>query len=347
MESVGWHLAQELSVRGADVTVVFHRQDGPAPPRVALCRIPVARFWQPLRVRTFSERVARVVGAGFDVVHSLARTRQQDVYRAGGGSHAAYMEHVYRSPRLQALSPRHRTILGIEEHVFRRSAQIIQCNARASAVEIARRYDVPETRLVTIYNGVDTGRFHPGLRAALRDEVRRELNLEGPTALFVGSGFHRKGLDRAILGLAAGAPAGTTLLVAGRDNGRPWQRLARRHGVEPRVVLLGHRADVERLHAAADLFVLPTRYDPFSNACLEAMASGLPVATTPTNGAAELVEHRSSGLILEDRFEAAFALLAEPDRLAEMGTRARARAEACTWSNHAEQVLELYERVRR
>ena len=43
----------------------------------------------------------------------------------------------------------------------------------------------------------------------------------------------------------------------------------------------------------------------------------------------------------------AFALLADPDRLAEMGSRARARAEACTWSNHAEQVLKLYARVRR
>ncbi len=47
------------------------------------------------------------------------------------------------------------------------------------------------------------------------------------------------------------------------------------------------------------MFILPTFYDPFSNVCLEAMACGLPVMTTRLNGAAEIIEDRVSGLLVD------------------------------------------------
>jgi UDP-glucose:(heptosyl)LPS alpha-1,3-glucosyltransferase len=346
VETVGWHLARELALRDVRVTVLCRSQTAAPPSGVGVQTLHVSSFWQPVRVLLFSRRSRDAAGSGFDVVHSLARTRHQNVYRAGGGSHAAYMEHVYRLPRAQALlSPRHQTLLRIEEAVFRDPDQIVQCNARGSAMEIARRYRVPESRLVTIYNGVDTDRFHPEFRATARAEARAELGLRGPTALFVGRGFHRKGLDRAISGLAAGASTDAVLLVAGDGDPTPYRRLARRLGLEERVRFLGRRSDVERLHAAADLFVLPTRYDPFSNASLEAMASGLPVATTSANGAAERIESGRSGLVLDDGFEQAFALLEHSYRLSRMGEAARTIAERHTWARHAEEVLQLYKRI--
>src|SRR5437763_16213746 len=51
--------------------------------------------------------------------------------------------------------------------------------------------------------------------------------------------------------------------------------------------------------AAADIFILPTIYDPFSNASLEAMAAGLPVITTRANGCSEIVEPKVHGTIVE------------------------------------------------
>ena len=67
------------------------------------------------------------------MVQAFSRTRHQDVYRAGGGSHAAYMESVYAHPRLlRRFSPRHRTLLSIEEAVFRDERQTILCNSRSS-----------------------------------------------------------------------------------------------------------------------------------------------------------------------------------------------------------------------
>jgi glycosyltransferase involved in cell wall biosynthesis len=83
------------------------------------------------------------------------------------------------------------------------------------------------------------------------------------------------------------------LLLCGPSN-----YLARQVAVADRVWFEGHCADVERCSAAADLFVLPTRYDPFANTCLEAMACGLPVLTTRANGAAELIRNGVNGYVL-------------------------------------------------
>jgi UDP-glucose:(heptosyl)LPS alpha-1,3-glucosyltransferase len=54
------------------------------------------------------------------------------------------------------------------------------------------------------------------------------------------------------------------------------------------------------LSVAADIFVLPTLYDPFSNACLEALAAGVPVITTVNNGFSEIIESGVHGEILKD-----------------------------------------------
>jgi UDP-glucose:(heptosyl)LPS alpha-1,3-glucosyltransferase len=54
------------------------------------------------------------------------------------------------------------------------------------------------------------------------------------------------------------------------------------------------------LLAAADVFILPTIYDPFSNACLEALAAGLPVITTAQNGFSEIIESGVEGEIVAE-----------------------------------------------
>ena len=58
-------------------------------------------------------------------------------------------------------------------------------------------------------------------------------------------------------------------------------------------------SDLVRLYAAADIFILPTIYDPFSNACLEALACGLPVITTRANGFSEIIEDGVHGSIVD------------------------------------------------
>ncbi len=343
VERAAFALATQLSRRGHLVTAVC-RSAGDPPPGVSVRRLRVPDLWQPLRVLRFSREAALATRTGFDVVHAFARTRHQTVYRAGGGSHAAYLERVYPRPRLRALlSPRHRAILAIEEAVFRDPGQLLQCNARHTAREIQSRYGVADARVAVIYNGVDTERFRPGAEPARRRALRHALDVAGArVALFVGDGFARKGLDLAIEGLAS--VAGVMLLVAGGGDPRPYAAQARRLRVAERVRFLGRRSDLGELHHAADLFVLPTRYDAFANACLEAMASGLPVATTRENGASELIVSGVNGLLIDGEVHAAYAWLDDPARLAELGRAARDTAERHTWERHADAVLALYAR---
>src|SRR5436305_14910703 len=89
------------------------------------------------------------------------------------------------------------------------------------------------------------------------------------------------------------------LLVAGRGDARPYKTTRLRFWREDPVQFLGEVADLAPLYAAADIFILPTIYDPFSNACLEALASGLPVITTSENGFSEMIENGVNGSIVD------------------------------------------------
>jgi UDP-glucose:(heptosyl)LPS alpha-1,3-glucosyltransferase len=103
--------------------------------------------------------------------------------------------------------------------------------------------------------------------------------------------------------------------------------------------------DVQPWYGAADSFVLPSLYDPFPNAALEAMACGLPVIVTPQCGTAELIDEGKSGFIVD-----ALTVDALAERLARldvstaqaMGRRARERAEGLSIKSMAEHLLVIY-----
>ena len=160
--------------------------------------------------------------------------------------------------------------------------------------DVLARFGLPEREVVVVHNGVDVERFHPRRRATEGEALRRTLGLEPRhlVVLFLGTGYGRKGLGRAIEAFARAAVPHpeARLVVVGFDValGR-YRALAAARGIGDRCLFLGGRGDAEACFAAADLYVLPTRYDPFANATLEALASGLPVLTSDANGAAELM----------------------------------------------------------
>ncbi len=107
--------------------------------------------------------------------------------------------------------------------------------------------------------------------------------------LFAGSGWERKGLRFAIEGVNRTQEAALLVAGAGKRRGLP---------ASPRTRFLGPVREMRELMASADLFLLPTIYDPFSNASLEAMAAGLPVITTGANGFAEIMRPGEDGEVL-------------------------------------------------
>jgi len=330
-EGVAWNLARGLAKAGEEVHVVA--RSGREAPGVTLHRVGVPAAWQPLRVLAFSRAAARALARhDIDCSVSFARTLHQDVYRAGGGCHADYMERRYgRLQRLWRLSPRHAVLLATERRIFRDPGQHVVCISQMVRSEIQSRYGVPDERISVIYNGVDLEGFHPRNRAEAGARFRSSIGVGSACAwLFAGSGFARKGLDTALRALARGGPADAQLWIAGRDDPGPWHRLARRLGVAERVRFLGFRRDIAAAYAAADALLLPTRYDAFGNVCLEAAAAGLPVVTSGAAGAAALF--RSIGGVVEDPedvdgFAAELLRLADRAQRKRQGSRARQVAE--------------------
>src|SRR5438552_8306980 len=165
--------------------------------------------------------------------------------------------------------------------------------------EIVNLYGYPTNRIDIVRNGVPLEKFRFGLE--LREKSREELNLKPDqiALLFAGSGWERKGLLFAVEAAALCKERKIRLLVAGRGNARLYKTKRLRFWREEPVQFLGKVADMLRIYAAADIFILPTIYDPFSNACLEALACGLPVITTRSNGFSEIIEDGVHGSIVD------------------------------------------------
>ena len=300
-----------LGRSGVEVTLIARSADGWGARRLlAVDPFYIGNAW---RDASFARAARRAWESGkFDLVQSHERIAGCDLYRAGDGVHAEWLDirRAAAGPAFGslgrigiALNPYHHYVCAAEHRMFGHPRlRAVICNSNMVRAEIRRRFQVAPNKLHVIYNGVDLEHFHPRHRAALRAAARAELGVgEGEILfLFVGSGFARKGLDAAIEALAASADPQCRLAVAGRDrNAARFAALAAAKGLGDRVRLLGGREDVRPLYAAADCFILPTRYDPFPNTALEALAMGLPAIIGRRSGAAEIVRSGENGWLCE------------------------------------------------
>ncbi|HZR68594.1 MAG TPA: glycosyltransferase family 4 protein [Burkholderiales bacterium] len=337
---------------GATFSVFARRWTG-ARPGVEIVRCDPFYLGRVWRDAGFERAVCRALAARrFDLVQSHERVACCDIFRAGDGVHAQWLDNRRRAlgplGRLGiACNPAHRYALAAERRLFASPRlRAVICNSRMVRDEIRSRFGVAEDKLHVIYNGVDLEAFHPRLRESLGARARAELGIPpgAMTWVFVGSGFERKGVSRLVRAFREGAAAGAHLIVVGSDR-RESRARAEARDLGERVHFLGGRDDVRPWYGAADAFVLPTLYDPFPNAALEAMACGLPVVTTHQCGAAELVRPGENGWLcdaLDAASLASFMGALDPERARAMGARARATAEAHGLDATAARLLALY-----
>jgi UDP-glucose:(heptosyl)LPS alpha-1,3-glucosyltransferase len=286
-----------------------------------------------------------VAGARWDVIQSHERTLRQDIYRAGEGCHRAYL--ATRGPG-GGRGLYHRVVLALERRTLTSTPWIVAI-ARRGKREVEQLYGVDPERVSVVYNGVDLDRFHPRNRERHRAPARVEAGLPGGAwaLLFVGSGFERKGLASAIEALAALRDGDSRLLVVGKGDTAAYRALAQRLGVAGRVCWLGARPDPERWYAAADVLVLPARYEPFGNVHLEALASGVPVIASPAAGGSELIEPERNGAVVDPGQPGAIAAaIARLRDLTVEATTAKARrsAEPFTYAAQVAGFERLYRR---
>jgi UDP-glucose:(heptosyl)LPS alpha-1,3-glucosyltransferase len=325
--------------------------------RIVFHRVPMLKGLSVLEVVSFALNSRKMLEREqFDIIHSFERTLKQDIYRAGDGCHREWLQQrVKIDPSYKyfvtKINPLHLLLLWIESRIFKEgNYTMIIANSGRGKDEIVKHYGVPPEKIRVVYNAVDANRFNQHDAHEVRQQVRKSLgrSLDDQILIYVGSGFKRKGVAAAIAALRK-LPSHVHLVVIGKDRILPYQTIAQKNGVESRVHFVGPVVDVERYYWAGDLFVFPTVYEPFSNVCLEAMASGLPVVTSRMNGASEVIQAGRNGYVVENP--------TDPSEIAEkvgLGLALdRLSVQACnrellnnfTWKEQLREITDIYRAV--
>lgn len=177
------------------------------------------------------------------------------------------------------------------------------------------------SRIQVIPNGVDVRRFRP--------EGPRAERADGPLVVCVGRICHQRAPEVAVAALALMRTPGVRLRLVGEGEDRAAiERLVESLGLTGRVELPGFRADPAPDLRAADVVMVPSRYDGMALILLEAMACGAAVIATRVGGSSALGE---AGVLVPAEDPQALAreadaLLADPGRRKLLGQAARHRA---------------------
>ena len=338
--------------RRHDVRVYAMEWEGPPLDGATTTLLPAKGWRSHVRQRRFAAEVAAQARA--DPPHLLVGMNKMpglDVYFAGDSC----FEDKAREQRPWAyrLTPRYRHFAAFEAAVFDVAAPTRVLAISPSQTEIYRRiYGTPAHRFHAVPPGVERDRAaaNGGCATALRRGLG--VDEEYLALLFVGSGFVKKGLDRAIKGVAAlpvELRGRVKLLVAGDDRPGRFERLARRLGIARQVSFLGGRDDVPALLRAADALVLPAYDENTGTAILEGMVAGLPVLATANCGYAHYLQQAGGGIVTptpfrQETFDADLQrLLTSPER-GEWSRRGRRLAETTDLHGMADCAARLLER---
>lgn len=357
-ERVFYRTVEGLHARGHEVHLFCGRYAIDPPEGTIAHKVPSIPWPRTARLLSLAFLTPKLIArSGCDVSLGFDGMMYQDLFRSGGGAHKVYLRRmIEHSSCLRVLyyrtSPYHYLVPRLEKRVLgvKGSRRVIAVCQQVKT-ELMEAYGVEEEKIVVIPNGVDQQRFHPDRRRIAGKQVRKQLGIPASArvALFVGTGFKRKGLERLLRLWESKGVRDAYLLIVGNDTQlsqyrRRWQRDA--------VLFVGVQSSVEDYYAAADLLVLPSLQEAFGNVVLEGLAAGLPVITVAGVGAADELQGELAEGILRDPDD--------PEELKEKINRflfaadwpelshaARTVAEGYTWDRFFVRLEEQLAAVRR
>ncbi len=285
---------------------------------------------------------------------------------------------VITAHSLEPLRPWKREQLGggydfsswIEKTALEMADAIIAVSKETKA-DILKHFDVDESKIEMIYNGIDTEQYH---KVAAQDCFRKYgIDPDRPFVLFVGRITRQKGIVHLVnaiqyinpecqVVLCAGAPDTPEIAKEMSDAVEVARKL--RDGIIWIEEMVSKETAIE-LYSNAAIFCCPSIYEPFGIINLEAMACETPVVASAVGGIKEVVVHGETGLLVPveqlkeapfepvdpDQFSIDLAaginqLIDDPQLCAAMGAASRRRAvETFSWTAIAEQTVELYKKL--
>ena len=251
-------------------------------------------------------------------------------------------------PRLVHRRLYYALVMFLERRMYSNPKTQLILIAKKTAEDLKRHYRL-DGPFPIVYIGLDHKIFNPELRRRNRPEVRRELGVEDKFVLgLVGNDWKKKGLVALIEALAQLKDLPLVLVVAGKDDAAPYQARIRELGLDEKVKFCPSRADVQWYYAAADVYVGPSLEDTFAQPPAEAMACGLPVITTATNGTAEIMTDGVDSLILQDPNDVAGLaerirwLFEHPQEREAMAAQATVTAADYTWDRNGVEMRAIF-----
>lgn len=248
-----------------------------------------------------------------DYVFGLERNFcPQSHYRAGNGCHKAYlMRRKKVDSALKALSfsinPLHQLILGMEKVTYESpNLKCLFVNSHLVEQEICTYYPkVDPKKIAVVHNGVEWKEleksFIEGER--LREHITKQhaLQPDRHQFLFVGNEYGRKGLMLLLEALTLLPKKSFQLTVIGKErNPKPFIQRAKSLGLEKEVLFVGPVSEMKTYYSASDTLVIPSLYDPFANVTVEALAMGLRVISSSSNGGSEVLLSHELGSVYDD-----------------------------------------------
>jgi len=354
-ESFVYNLTEGLARRdGFEMHVLANQwRRGKAP--ITFHKIPIIPFprWiQPVSFAFFAQKT--IQENIYDVVHSHDRIFEMDLFTFHGVPHKTWIKKTKR----QRLSFFDKAMVWVEKKAFSNPKKtVILPVSNLVKEELLKHYDIPESRISVIHPGVSMDRFSTLNRGACRQEIRELYGLSSNdvVVLFVSMNFELKRLDLVMKGIAHVVEKGDRnlslkLLIVGKGDSKQFLALARDLGISERVFFAGVTDEVEKYYLASDIFAMPSKFDTFGLAVLEAMAAGLPVIISGRTGARDVVEAGANGFVLSDNPSSmdvaeALSLLMVREKRIEMGEKGRQIAFKYDWEKIASKVAEIYRKI--
>ncbi len=364
LEKYTYNLTRELINSNCEIHIYAHtftinEKDQQPFNAVFWHKVPMLRKPSWLKVYSFAKNVDRMLrNSQYDIIYSMTQTYPYDLYRLGDGiiKHWYHQSYPHKFLRYGKYITRPVYIINLylEKQLFHSKKTYYIANSHYYKNLAAHYYPGSSSRLHVIYNGVDTARFNPQAISHYRNDIRQSLGLDehNPLLLFVGNNWERKGLQTLLQTMAALRQRSEPhhLLIVGKGNPKNYMHFIKKHSLSKQIHFVAPTEQIERYYSAADLFVYPTLNDPFANVCLEAMACALPVITSKTNGASELIVDGWNGYLIDE--------LANPQKLLKkiiqsgnieslmtMGSNACELAKNYTIKQNVNETIKLFESI--
>jgi len=264
--------------RIADIRLICETWSGDSS-EITISKVAKQGWSRGIKYESFITGALQLAATEGCLIHSHEWIPGAHVLRLGDGLHSQWLDLRGTSNLWRRLDGFHRRKLRFEkEAISHPNLKSLICNSDFIRKSIIQRYKVEPAKIQIIRNIVTSKyKFFDPL------EVQRLNN----KLLFVGSGWERKGLSKAIMAFAL-LPKDWSFDVVGSDKAiGQYKKLASQMKCADRINFLGAFPTTPELYAKATVLIHPAMYEPFPNVAIEALSQGLPVVSSVNSGASD------------------------------------------------------------